>query len=110
MTTNEKIAELLDWFGLSQQELADRTGIPRGSISSYVTGRAAVSIEMAYKIAEGLGVSPWTVLNSEPLPADPLDLSQAEKELVTNIRSLTKHQREIIDQNVQLMLKHNREK
>lgn len=109
MTINEKLAELLDWSGISQGELSERTKIPPSTISSYVTGRASVSVDQAYKIAEALGVTPWTLLNMEPLPVSHMELSQAEQEFMANIRSLTNHQREIIEQSVLLMMKQNRE-
>lgn len=109
MTVNEKIVALLSYMGVSQTELAERTGIPRANISAYVTGRAAVSVEMAYKIAKGLGVTPWTVLNCEPLPVSPLELTAGEEELITQVRSLTDQQRELIEKGVALMVRQNSE-
>lgn len=110
MTIGEKIGELLDWNGVSQTELSRRTGIPQTTISSYVTDKVSIPADAAYKIAEALGVTPWAVLNSEPLLATKEDLSVEELELVTDMRQLTQHQREIILQSIGLMLKQNREK
>lgn len=109
MTVNEKIVALLSYMGVSQTELAERTGIPRANISAYVTGRAAVSVEMAYKIAKGLGVTPWTVLNCEPFPISSLELTKGEEELITQFRSLTDQQRELIEKGVALMVRQNSE-
>lgn len=110
MTVGEKIGELLDWSGMSQGELSKRSGIPQTTISSYVTGKATVPVDAAYKIASGLGVSAWTVLNCEPLPATMLDMSEEEVELVTDVRQLTRHQREIVLQVIKLMRRQNTER
>lgn len=110
MTVNEKIAELMDWRGISQGELAKRVGTAPSTISAYINERAGVSVEMACKIAAALNVTPWTVLNCEPLPADPLDLSGEEAELVTRYRALTRHQRELISKGMDLMMRQNQEK
>ena len=107
MTVGDKIRELLDWSGMSQGELACRTGVPQTTISSYVTGRVSIPVDTVYKIAEALDVSPWTVINCTPLPATALDLTDAEAELVSDMRYLTQHQREIVVQSVKLMRKQN---
>jgi len=43
--------------GLTQQELADRTGVTRQSIISIERGRFRPSVELALKLARALGVS-----------------------------------------------------
>ena len=96
MTANEKIAELLDWSGMSQQALADALGIPRTTVSNYITGRTPVSVETAYKIADALGVTPWTVLNCEPLPATPLDLTADEAAAIGMARGLPRKERALL--------------
>lgn len=109
MTVNEKIAELLDWRGVSQLELSNRTGIPHSTINAYITGRTPISLDVANKIATALGVTRWAVLNCEPLLADTLDMTSEEAELVITLRGLTCHQRELIFKGVELMKKQNAE-
>lgn len=41
----------------------------RANISAYVMDKAAISVEMAYKLADALGVSPWTLLK-QPAAGD----------------------------------------
>lgn len=93
---NEKISELMDWAGMTTQGLADALGCPRSTVSNYVNGYAAVSVEVAYKIAEVLEVTPWTILNREPLPATPLDLTGEESAFLTRLRQLPVSQRNVI--------------
>lgn len=109
MTVNEKIAELLDWSGMTQQELADKIGVTRANVSAYVTGRASVSLEQAYKIAAALEVTPWTLLNGEPLPVSPQELSEAEQRMIADLRGLKPWQLEFIERNVAMFIEHNRE-
>lgn len=110
MTVGEKIAELLDWSGVSQGELSKRTGIPQSTISSYVTERASIPVEAAFKIAEGLDISPWMVINHSPLPATPLELTDEEQEIITDMRHLSRHQQEVVIQSIKLMRRQNSEK
>lgn len=110
MEINEKLAEVLAWTGKTQKYLADQLGIPKGSMNAYMSGRVGISIDIAYKIADALGVTPWTILSREPLSATSFDLSKKEIELVTSMRGLNNEQREVIFQTVELFEKHNKEK
>lgn len=107
ITIKEKLQEVLDWRGKSQYDLADAVGIPRGSISSYVTGPTTISIEQAYKFAAALGVTPWTLLNGEPLLATHDDLTAEEAHTITDLRGLTLDQREVVLKTVETMKKQN---
>lgn len=110
MKINEKLAELIDWSGKTQQQIADQVGVTRANISAYVMDKAAISVEMAYKLADALGVSPWTLLNNSPLPATEQDLTTAEAELITKLRSLTPDQYEVAVQSIELMYCQNKKK
>ena len=48
--------------GLSQEELAHESGINRTYLSSVERSERNVSIDNIARIAEGLGVEPWTLL------------------------------------------------
>lgn len=108
VTVNEKLQELLDWRGKSQYDLAVATGVPKGSISSYVTGRTVITVELAYKFAAALGVSPWTLLNGEPLLATPMDITAEEARLVTDVRSLDLKQKALVQKLIEGMKEQNK--
>ncbi|HEV2355510.1 MAG TPA: helix-turn-helix transcriptional regulator [Puia sp.] len=57
MNTGKIIAELRDKKGLSQVDLADKSGVSRVMIGKYERGEAAPSIDAAKKIADALDVS-----------------------------------------------------
>lgn len=107
MTVAEKLQELLDWRGISQYELARRSGVPRGSIGGYVSGRNKVSFAVAEKLAKGLNVSVYALYNGDPLPATSFDLSLKESRLVVDFRSLTPQQQELIEANIAILKAQN---
>lgn len=57
METGKIIAALRDKKGLSQTELADKSGVSRVMIGKYERGEAMPSIDAAKKIADALEVS-----------------------------------------------------
>jgi transcriptional regulator with XRE-family HTH domain len=57
METGKIIASLRDKKGLSQTELADKSGVSRVMIGKYERGEATPSIDAAKKIADALEVS-----------------------------------------------------
>lgn len=107
MTVNEKLQEIMDWRGINQQDLSKKTAIPTSTVSSYVTGRAAISVEVAHQLAAALGVTPWTLLNGEPLLATHDDLTSEEARIITDLRGLTLDQRELVLKTMETMKKQN---
>ena len=57
-TTSDRLILALDRLNMKAQELADRSGVNKASISQYVNGTHAPSNISAGKMAEVLGVSP----------------------------------------------------
>lgn len=57
METGKIIASLRDKKGMSQTELADKSGVSRVMIGKYERGEAIPSIDAAKKIADALEVS-----------------------------------------------------
>lgn len=107
MTVNEKLQEVMDWRGIKQERLHELTGIARSTIGGYTSGRRAISVEVAYQLAAALGVTPWTLLNGEPLLATQDDLTAEEAHIITDLRGLTLDQREVVLKTVETMKKQN---
>lgn len=59
---SEKIQSLRKKLGLNQGELADRAGINRSYLSQVENGHSSPTMEVVERIAQGLGVSIWTLL------------------------------------------------
>ena len=64
----ERMARAMFVKGIRQAELVDKTGIDKGSMSSYVNGRYMPNAENVAKIAKALGVSVEYLLGKEDLP------------------------------------------
>lgn len=55
-----RILEALEYRKMNQQELADKTGIPKASISQYISGYAKPKDDRIFLIAKALNVTePW---------------------------------------------------
>lgn len=53
----KRIAELRKAKGLTQAQLAEKTGFPRSNIGRIETGKYSVGLDVLAKIAEALGAS-----------------------------------------------------
>ena len=63
----ETLLEVLEDRGITQAELAERTGCPRKTIDEIVRGRAAITPETALQLERVLGVpaSFWSARESQ---------------------------------------------
>jgi transcriptional regulator with XRE-family HTH domain len=57
MTFGERMRELREAVGLSEAKLADKAGLPFGSVHGYGLGRRKPSFAAVVKIARALGVT-----------------------------------------------------
>lgn len=76
--TAERLKTALDRAHLSQQELSDRSGVSKASISQYVNGRYIPSNFSAGKMAEVLHVNPAWLMGFEV----DMELSDRKTELL----------------------------
>lgn len=76
--------------GISQQELSDRSGIGKASISHYVNGRYIPTNKAAYKLSLVLNVNPvWLMgfdVPMEPSAFFPEDLTIHERDIIRAYR------------------------
>jgi addiction module HigA family antidote len=68
--------DMLPDLGLSVTEAANRLGVSRAALSRVINGRAAISADMAIRLAQWLGGSAETWLRAQAQ----YDLWQAERE------------------------------
>ena len=73
MTLGEKIAVLRTGLSLSQEQLAERLGVSRQSVSKWEAGRNAPDLKTLLSLSEIFAVSTDTLLKDE-LPLAPTDL------------------------------------
>lgn len=64
----ENIEALRKGLGWSQETLASRAGMTRGSIGNYVNGRTIPNVVDAWRLADALGVTLDELVGRAPLP------------------------------------------
>lgn len=70
-TTAERIREGMEIRGLKQTDLVERTGISKGALSSYISGRYVPKQNNIHLISKALGVSEaWLMGNDVPMDRD----------------------------------------
>ena len=68
----ERMARAMFMKGIRQSEIVYKTGIDKGSISSYINGRYKPSADNIAKIADALGVTSDWLLGREEIPISEL--------------------------------------
>lgn len=89
MNVGEKLQEIMDWKGLSQQDVAALSGISRTMVSQYVRGISEPTLEALRKIAAALDITVWMLLNNEPMAVKNIDLTESERQLISRYRMLS---------------------
>lgn len=71
--TSERLKKIISERGVKQVELIERTGISKGALSSYISGRYDPKQDNLYKLAKVLDVNPaWLMGLDVPMePAAP---------------------------------------
>lgn len=71
MTVSEKIYTLRTRLGLSQEELAEKLGVSRQSVSKWETGQSVPDLEKIIKLSDLFGVSVDELVRAEERPQPP---------------------------------------
>lgn len=83
-TTSERIKEGMELRGLKQADLVERTGISKGALSSYISGRYIPKQNNIYLISKALNVSEAWLMGSDV----PIDRRSSDKTRGTTINVL----------------------
>lgn len=86
----ESLLELLDEKGLSQADLAERTGRPKKTINEIVKGKAAITPETALQFERVLGMPASYWVSLEQLYRSALARQEEKKRLEKHVSWLTK--------------------
>lgn len=90
--TSERLKQAISEANIKQVELCERTGISKGALSSYLSGRYDPKQNNIYILAHVLNVNPaWLMgynvpkreLHTRDLPAEPIDLTPEQRELLS---------------------------
>lgn len=104
----ERAKEWITDHDLKQKRLAIEFGITPSAISNYVTGRSMMPVDILVKMSEKFGVSVDYLVGMTDDPGLPIALSQSERQLIENFRTLSREQKELILKNIAFMQEQNR--
>lgn len=91
-TSKERIAEAMRLRNISQSKLTRDTGISKGAISSYLSGRYEPKQDSIYKLAKALDVNEaWLMGYDVPMERDAVadELDEYEMEMIKIISGIT---------------------
>lgn len=96
--TARRLREALAITNMSQQELSDRSGVPKASISQYVNGTHIPGNKKAGQLAEVLGVNPlWLMGFDVPrIDSDQNILEAYQAELIREFDGLSEDNKQLV--------------
>ena len=108
MGVGARIRDYIDDNDLEQKQLAELLDIHPATLNSYLRERNRLPAEVLGEISKLLDVSSDYLLGLTREERPPLSLSESERNLMTDFRTLTKAQKELIAANVRLMKEQNK--
>ena len=104
-TTSERLQEAMRSARMKQADLARATGLSKGGISNYVTGRYEPKSDIISKLAKALGVSemwlwgydvPKDRIEGKKVSPSEAELSEGEKMLLELFRRVPEEQQALV--------------
>ena len=104
-STSERLKEAMRIRQLKQADLSRATGLAKGGISNYVTGRYEPKSDVISKLAKALNCSemwlwgydvPMERQEKKIVPSEPSDLSEGEKLLLNLFRQVPEDQQQLV--------------
>ena len=108
MTLGERIKVLQEAQGVSNKAIAELLHVAENTVSGYVRDKSEMTFDSLVKIARLFQVTTDYLLGLTDEPKVPLRLSDSERRLILDLRTLNPDQKAIAAQTVQLMAEQNR--
>lgn len=96
LITSQRLKEAMSEAGINAQELSDRSGVGKSSISQYVNGSHAPSNITAYKIGKVLNVKPEWLMALGDTKRDTPDYVPGTAEIIDLYSRATPDQRKAV--------------
>ncbi len=107
MSYEVRMKEWITDHDIRQKVLAKEFHVTEAMLSHYLTGRSDITVDVLVKFAKrcNLSMDYLVGLSDEPLPQ--IRLTEAERQLIENFRTLRPTQKELIVKNVGIMQEQN---
>lgn len=100
---SSRLKEMIERLKISQQKLADDTGIDKGLISKYINGKSVPSVNQVSLIVKPYDVNPVWLMGYNVEFYNPTNKSQTLNKINTMLRSLNEQQLEQVLQMLNVM-------
>lgn len=108
MTLGERIKLLQEAKNISNKTIAKLLHVADNTVSGYVNDKSEMTFDSLTKLADLFQVSTDYLLGRTDIPEVPLRLSESERRLILDLRTLNPDQKAIAAQNIQFMAGQNR--
>lgn len=108
MKPNERMKELQTDSDVTIRALAKQMGIGESSLSNYLNGRRDVPYDLLVKFVEHYHTTADYLLGLTDEMKRPFPISDGERTMLEHFRTLSREQKELVVQSIELMLKQNR--
>lgn len=108
MDVARRIRDLLTDRDIKNRTLARTLGLGESTLSGYLRGVRTMPYDVFVQIADHLQVSADYLLGRTDIPDIPLRLSDSERRLILDLRTLNPDQKAIAAQNIKFMAEQNR--
>ena len=108
MSLGERIKILQEEKHISNKEIADLLHVAKNTVSGYVNDKSEMTFEALVKVADLFGVSTDYLLGRTDVPEIPLRLSDSERRMILDLRTLNPDQKAVAAQNILFMAEQNR--
>ena len=107
MVLHERMKELQTDSDMKIRTLAAQFGVNENALGNYLSGKRNVPYDVLVDLAKYYHVTTDYLLGLTDEPSQPYPVSQGERALLERLRTLSKEQKELIQQNVELMFRQN---
>ena len=107
LTLGERIKILQEATGVKNKEIAAFLHVAKNTVSGYVQDKSEMTFESLVKIADLFHVTTDYLLGRTDIPEIPLRLSDSERRLILDLRTLNPDQKAIAAQNIRFMAEQN---
>ena len=111
-TTSERLKQAMDKANMKQADLARATGLAKGGISNYVTGKYEPKSDVISKLAKALNVSEMWLWGydvpmereDKKISPEEMQLTEGEKVLIELFRRVPEDQQKLVLQMIRVAL------
>jgi transcriptional regulator with XRE-family HTH domain len=108
MDVARRIRDLMTDRDIKNRTMARELGLKESTLSGYLRGERTAPYDVLVQIADYLSVSTDYLLGRTEIPDLPLRLSDSERRLILDLRTLRPDQKAVAAQNVRFMAEQNR--